>query len=581
MKKKLIAYLSFTILLIFAAAVLSGEVRKLGVADIEWAGGNTGTEETITSPGGSTVTKIDASHIRLRNSDGTVESVLEDIAGQVPGSISITDNSIGPGKFYATSGIPSSLTFYRGDAIWDNISAIQGHTIDGGLIDGGTLIIDSFPETLRPIINVDVLPACGYDDYPIGAVVYYTVDYKLYRCGGDYNWTTAVALDDFPDTIQPVQVSSNLPGTCTVGEIHLLTTDGQLYRCSPANTWTVAVPAVNISGQLTDAQLAAIAAAKITGTITSTQIGSNQILTGHLAAGSVESSDIAAGTIVAGDISAGTITATQMAANTLTANEINTNAITADELAANSVVAGDIATGAINASSMISGAIITNAMLAGSIAASKLSVSELSAISANMGTLTAGTIQQSYTAPGDDNSTPGAGFKLSSGALEAYGNSHAFGGNLVSSDGNYMVSIGRTLTATGKTKRYPLHNATNFTENGRLELWKWETDTWVFMTGMGGVGAAASVYATDNTTGGRAFWANAYGTDGLGIESNGGTSGYGGVFLGGKGQIRLYPAASASAPTHSATKGTLWMTNNAVLYVNTDGSTTWAKVGAQ
>jgi hypothetical protein len=39
--------------------------------------------------------------------------------------------------------------------------------------------------------------------------------------------------------------------------------------------------------------------------------------------------------------------------------------------------------------------------------------------------------------------------------------------------------------------------------------------------------------------------------------------------------------ASASAPTHSATKGTLYVTSAGVLYINTDGSTTWAKVGAQ
>lgn len=45
--------------------------------------------------------------------------------------------------------------------------------------------------------------------------------------------------------------------------------------------------------------------------------------------------------------------------------------------------------------------------------------------------------------------------------------------------------------------------------------------------------------------------------------------------------LRIVPDASASAPTHTAGKGALWVTSGGVLYINTNGSTTWAKVGAQ
>ncbi len=72
-------------------------------------------------------------------------------------------------------------------------------------------------------------------------------------------------------------------------------------------------------------------------------------------------------------------------------------------------------------------------------------------------------------------------------------------------------------------------------------------------------------------------------TDGLGAQLFS-LNGYGArVQCGssGKSPLCLYPSSSASAPTHTADKGSLWVTSAGVLYINTDGSTTWAKVGAQ
>jgi hypothetical protein len=43
----------------------------------------------------------------------------------------------------------------------------------------------------------------------------------------------------------------------------------------------------------------------------------------------------------------------------------------------------------------------------------------------------------------------------------------------------------------------------------------------------------------------------------------------------------IEPSSSAAAPTHSAFKGALWVTSAGVLYINSSGSTTWTKVGAQ
>jgi hypothetical protein len=46
------------------------------------------------------------------------------------------------------------------------------------------------------------------------------------------------------------------------------------------------------------------------------------------------------------------------------------------------------------------------------------------------------------------------------------------------------------------------------------------------------------------------------------------------------GPLLIIASTSASAPTHAAQKGTLWVTSGGVLYIN-KGGTTWQKVGAQ
>lgn len=73
---------------------------------------------------------------------------------------------------------------------------------------------------------------------------------------------------------------------------------------------------------------------------------------------------------------------------------------------------------------------------------------------------------------------------------------------------------------------------------------------------------------------------NVYSIDGLGIYSIS-LNGYGAYLSGGKSPLLLNPSDSASAPSHTADKGSLWVTSEGVLYINTDGSTTWQKVGSQ
>jgi hypothetical protein len=100
----------------------------------------------------------------------------------------------------------------------------------------------------------------------------------------------------------------------------------------------------------------------------------------------------------------GTIVASALAANSITAGKIaagavNTNAlfasgvVTTSVLADAAITADKIATDAVTANKIVAGAITAAKLAAGSVTADKLSVSSLDAITANIGTITAGTLR--------------------------------------------------------------------------------------------------------------------------------------------------------------------------------------------
>ena len=60
-----------------------------------------------------------------------------------------------------------------------------------------------------------------------------------------------------------------------------------------------------------------------------------------------------------------------------------------------------------------------------------------------------------------------------------------------------------------------------------------------------------------------------------------GNYGYGAWLSGATAPLQLSRGATTSAPTHAAGIGSVWLTSNCVMYVNTNGSTAWQKVGAQ
>ncbi len=143
------------------------------------------------------------------------------------------------------------------------------------------------------------------------------------------------------------EIVATLPSTDLFeGRVVFLTTDDKLYRYT-GSAWTAAVPAVDITGTLADAQIAAIAAAKVTGQITGTQITDSAISSPKIAAGAVIAGKLAASSVQAGNIAASAVTAGTIAANAITATEIATNAITADKILAGAITAAKVSTNEI------------------------------------------------------------------------------------------------------------------------------------------------------------------------------------------------------------------------------------------
>jgi predicted phage tail protein len=239
--------------------------------------------------------------------------------------------------------------------------------------------------------------------------------------------TLRLVLDDFSSTIRPVGRGSALPTASTYdGDTFFLTTDQKLYRKNAAGTgWQVAVPASDVTGQLTNSQIADLAAAKLTGQITTTQITDDAITTPKLLAGAVTTTKIAANTIVAGNIAADTITAAEIAANAITSNELAANSVIANKIAAGVITASHIASATITSTQIAAGTIVASNIAAGTITstqiaaatitasniasatitgtqiaantitASKISVSTLAAINADLGFVTAGIVSNS------------------------------------------------------------------------------------------------------------------------------------------------------------------------------------------
>jgi hypothetical protein len=128
----------------------------------------------------------------------------------------------------------------------------------------------------------------------------------------------------------------------------------------------------------------------VNGTITAAQIAANSITSNNIAAGTITSSEIAAGTITGTQIAARSITADKFTVTDLAAINANLGAITAGTIDASKVTVTNI-----SATSVTTGTLSAARIAADTITADKLNITSLSAISSNIGTITAGTINAS------------------------------------------------------------------------------------------------------------------------------------------------------------------------------------------
>jgi uncharacterized protein YjbI with pentapeptide repeats len=149
---------------------------------------------------------------------------------------------------------------------------------------------------------------------------------------------------------------------------------------------TGTITATNITnGTITATQIA-------NATITGTQIASATITGGNIGSGTITGTNIQDASITGSDIGSATVTGSNIGSTTITAGNIANNTITASQIAANTITASQITDLTIT-SAEIADLTITGAKIAAAtLTADKITVTSLSALSANLGTITAGTI---------------------------------------------------------------------------------------------------------------------------------------------------------------------------------------------
>lgn len=297
-----------------------------------------------------------------------------------------------------------------------NIEVTEG----GG---GGTPTPGGTTTPVKTPDDVTILDANGYYIDGLGRVIVDATGFHVYDLVGfqvingphvyintehlvENAVKTAQLADDavtyekfFPDLV-PIKVVDTLPNPVgyTGPGVVWLSTDRKLYRHTGA-AWTSAVPAVDITGQLTNAQLESIAAAKLTGQIVETQITNEAISTPKLAAGAVSTAKLQAGAVVADTLAANAVTAAKLAANAVEADKIAANAVTASKLAANAVTtekldalavtAGKLAAGSVVAGKLAANAIVANDGVIANAAIANAQIIDLNASKINAGSIAA------------------------------------------------------------------------------------------------------------------------------------------------------------------------------------------------
>jgi predicted phage tail protein len=290
--------------------------------------------------------------------------------------------------------VKSTSYFYR----------VAAYDVFGKSLTGSGMNLSSELSFMTPssvgIASGSTLPTSGMVD---GDSFYNTTNNTLYQFNG-VSWVPV-----------GIQSGSVLPTTnLHQGDVFFLTTDKKLYRYT-GTAWTTAVDGADITAD------SIFANSIVSGSMTTLQFSANSISASILEVGSFKAAVGSFGTILANLIGATTVTATTLNIVSLSALTGNVGTLTAGILTNNSgtniinlsatgssnfiatpgftITAAGTATfsgtlsGAIVAAPNIqAGAINTTALAAGAVTAAKASITTLDSLTANVGTLTAGSL---------------------------------------------------------------------------------------------------------------------------------------------------------------------------------------------
>lgn len=205
--------------------------------------------------------------------DVTASATLSATASGCTGTINTaTDTPVSgqPKGYYRVTAMSADTATLTLSATYSGITLTEVFSL--GKAKGGYEIVAALPST----------------NLFEGRVVYLTTDDKLYRYTGSA-WTSAVPTTDlsgqittsqitdaaittakFASSIEPVTTVSAVPGVKSTNTI-FNTTDGKLYRWN-GSSYVATVPTSDLSGTVSDAQIAGLAASKVTGTLSDSQL---------------------------------------------------------------------------------------------------------------------------------------------------------------------------------------------------------------------------------------------------------------------------------------------------------------------
>ena len=374
-------------------------------------------------------------------------------AVKAPTSLAFTDtDSSSTGRPFLAWDLPTDYPYYQ----WRiNVKDSSGNQQINKIVDVNNCDLNFLPVDANYVASITALNTMGVESSPT------TLTFTI----GD----APTGTPDIKDSAIITDKINNL--AITTGKIaDLAITNAKIANAiiDTAKIADASITTAKIANlAVTDAKINSLTANKLTaGTIDASQITVTNLDADNISAGTlnanriqiddvtidtdgngnliiksggVDTGQIANGAITTALINDDAISTAKIIDDAVTNALIASDAVNQDSIAANAVTATEIIAGAItssklSASAVVAGKIAANAIEAGTIAANAVTantidVSNLSAISANMGAITAGTINNTTNTPtaGQEptGSQAGTAIDLASGAF-TFGNVNAF-----------------------------------------------------------------------------------------------------------------------------------------------------------